>query len=83
MKEIIAATWKMHRKDLPGNCFPLGIQDPIERPTIMKSNSSVLYKWFSFYSLLSIPKTPPNRSCYCSMGLYSVRALQMRLKGSE
>jgi len=72
MKEIIAATWKVHRKDLPGNSFPLGSQHPTERKTIMKSNSCAQYKWFSFYLLFSVPKSPQTISATTAWG-YSMR----------
>lgn len=58
-KKLLQLPGKMHRKDLRGSSFPLGIQAPIERQTTMKSNSGVQYKWFSFFSFLSMPKTPP------------------------
>lgn len=82
-KKLSLLPGKMHRKDHPGNSFPLGIQAPIDRQTTMRSNGSVQYKWFSFYSFLSMPKTPPNHFCCCGRRICNVQPLQMCLEAAE
>lgn len=82
MKEIIADTWKNAQEGPCWQFFSFG-NPGSHGKTTMKSKSGVQYKRFSFYSLLSLPKTLPNHFCYCGRRTGNMQTLQMCLEVAE
>lgn len=70
-KTLLLLPGRMHRKDHPGNSFPLGVQAPTDRPQwdlIVVSSTNVFHSVHFFPCQRPAPPTPPTISATVAGG---------------